>query len=66
MVPGKVFIFMFLFFADGQYVHTVDPMPTVQACEAEERRRVDKYRADGALRSVTVSCFEISTPASPT
>jgi hypothetical protein len=66
MVPGKVFIFMFLFFNDGQYVHTVDPMPTVQACEAEERRRVEKYKVDGTLRSVTVSCFNVSVPAEPT
>jgi len=65
MVPGKVFIFMFLFFNDGQYVHTVDPMPTVQACEAEERRRVEKYKVDGTLRSVTVSCFNVSLPNSP-
>lgn len=63
---GKVFIFMFLFFQDGQYVHTVDPMPTSEACEAEERRRVEKYRVDGSLRSVTVSCFQVTPEQSPT
>jgi hypothetical protein len=65
MVTGKVFIFMFLFFNDGQYVHTVDPMPTVQACEVEERRRVEKFKVDDSLRSVTISCFNVAEPGEP-
>jgi hypothetical protein len=66
MATGQVFLFMFLMFADGQYVHTVDPMASVQACEAEEKNRLEKYKVDDNLRSITASCFRVTTAQTPT
>jgi len=66
MATGQVFLFMFLMFADGQYVHTVDPMASIQACEAEEKNRLEKYKVDDNLRAITASCFRVATAQTPT